>query len=196
MSIKDLRHKTGLSQRKFADMYKFSVRQVQSWEQGQRETPECILYMLNRLLAIDFPNVFSMEDCNMKRFVKDQTYVSAMAKESSRGVFWLIDGEICAYPFLEDSVDGVAKSGNTYNHKKLWEYVKPRGCNKPFNYYPRGRVDFNGKDKPVIYMNPNIDDKYISDLMVQFGLREKPIIHYDYSDHYKCYLDDGYKPQK
>jgi len=65
MSIKELRQKTGLSQRKFADMYKFSIRQIQSWEQGQRETPECILYMLNRLLVIDFPDKFSMEDCNI-----------------------------------------------------------------------------------------------------------------------------------
>ena len=37
--------------------------------------------------------------------------------------------------------EGVAKSGNTYNHKKLWNEIKPRGCNKPYNYYPRGRVD-------------------------------------------------------
>ena len=120
----------------------------------------------------------------MKRFINDKTYISAMAKESSRGVFWLIDGEIKAYPFFEDSVDGVAKSGNTYNHKKLWEYVKPKGCNKSFDYYPRGRVDFNSKGKPIIYMNHNIYEKYISDLMIQFGLRERPIVHYDYSDHY------------
>lgn len=132
----------------------------------------------------------------MKRYFKDKTYISAMAKESSRGVFWVIDDILYAYPFFDTATDGVAKSGNTYNHKKLWEFVKPEGCNKAFDYYPRGRVDFNGKGKPIVYMNPNIGESYISDIMIQFGLREQPAIHYDYSEHYKCYLDDGYKPQK
>lgn len=31
------------------------------------------------------------------------------SKELSIGVFWDIDGELFAYPFYEDAVDGVAK---------------------------------------------------------------------------------------
>ena len=54
MTIKELRKKTGLSQSKFAEMYKFSIRQIQTWEQGTRNTPECILYMLERLINEDF----------------------------------------------------------------------------------------------------------------------------------------------
>lgn len=59
------------------------------------------------------------------------------SKEMSRGVFWLIDDEFLAFQFMEDSLKGVVKSGNTYNHKKLWYEIKPHGCNKPYNYYPR-----------------------------------------------------------
>ena len=54
MTIKELREKTGLSQSQFAKKYKLSVRQVQSWEQGQRNTPEATLYMLERLINEDY----------------------------------------------------------------------------------------------------------------------------------------------
>lgn len=121
-------------------------------------------------------------------------YISSMAREMSRGVFWVVDGELLAFPFTEDSLNGIAKSGNTYNHKKLWPDIKPRGRNKPYNYYPRGRVDISNKGKPIIYMNPNIDESIVSAIRVEFGIRETPTIRYDNSQHYKCYLDDGWKP--
>lgn len=120
--------------------------------------------------------------------------IESMSKEMSRGVFWIIDGELLAFPFYEDSAVGIAKSGNTYNHKKLWSDIKPRGCNKPYNYYPRGRVDISNKGKAIIYMNPNIDESLIPLIKSEFGIRENPTIRYDNSQHYKCYLDDGWKP--
>ena len=123
-------------------------------------------------------------------------YISAMAKDPRRGVFWIIDGRLVAFPFYEDSMSGVAKSGNTYNHKKLWQDVRPNGCNKPYNYYPRGRVDIDNKGRFIIYMNPNVPDEMISSIRSEFGIRTDPIIRYDHSDHYKCYLDSGWKPDK
>ena len=48
----------------------------------------------------------------MKKYVR--------ASEESNGIFWVIDGELYAFPFYEGSSFGVAKSGNTYNHKLLW----------------------------------------------------------------------------
>ena len=117
------------------------------------------------------------------------------AKEQSRGVFWIVDNKLLAFPFINDSY-GVSKSGLTYNHEKLWKELKV-GKNIPYNYYPRGRVDFNGSGKPIIWMNPNIDeDGFISQIKTEFGLRENPKINYDFSDHYKCHLDDGWKPAK
>ena len=117
------------------------------------------------------------------------------AKEMSRGVFWVIDEELLAFPFQDDATYGIAKSGTTYNHEKLWDYIKPRKCNKPFDYYPRGRVELNGKGNPIIYMNPNIEESFIPKIKLEFGISEEPIIHYDSSNHYRCHLDEGYTPQ-
>lgn len=123
----------------------------------------------------------------------DDMKIAAASKELSRGVFWILDDTILAFPFRNDGI-GVAKSGNTYNHKKLWYDVKPRGCSKPYNYYPRGRVDISNKGKAIIYMNHEISDDWISSICQEFGIRETPVIRYDYSQHYKCYLDDGWIP--
>lgn len=54
MTIKELRELTGLSQSKFANKYHITLRQLQSWEQGFRNTPECILYLLERCVREDF----------------------------------------------------------------------------------------------------------------------------------------------
>ena len=73
------------------------------------------------------------------------------------GVFWVIEDKLLAFPFgTVDTQNGIAKSGTSYNHKRLWEEIKPRRCNKSYNYYPRGRVEINTHNKVVIYMNPNI----------------------------------------
>lgn len=109
--------------------------------------------------------------------------------ERKRGVFWLIDDEILAVPYEDDAEVGVAKSGNNYNHKLLWEHVRPRKCNKPFDYYPRGRVEFTTRGEPVIYLNSNIGEQYITEVMEIFGITDAPKIHYDGSNHYKSHFD-------
>jgi len=105
------------------------------------------------------------------------------------GVFWIVEDELKAFVFDEDAEYGVARSGKTFNHRLLWEHVRPPKCSRDFDYYPRGRVQFNGKGRPVIYMSPHIDETYIAQIMEAFGLSEEPVIKYDGSDHYKCYLD-------
>ena len=115
-----------------------------------------------------------------------------MKNQPSKGVFWDIDGFLSAFPFIENMFDsGLANSGDTYVHKRLWPEIKPKKCNKPYNYYPRGRVEINPKGKAVLYMNANVDEALISEIIVQFGLTEYPKIVYDNSNHYKCHLDDG-----
>lgn len=104
-----------------------------------------------------------------------------------KGVFWIIEDKIIAYPFDGCINEGVAKAGDTYNRKLLWEYIHI--CNKPFDYYPRGRVEINSNGVTVIYMNPNIDEKFIPKISTAFGLTSAPIIRYDYSEHYKCNFD-------
>lgn len=106
------------------------------------------------------------------------------------GVFWVIDDELIAIPFDKFKyVEGIAKSGETYNHEKLWELVKPKNCNKPYNYYPRGRVVNGAKGKTIIYMNSNIKSEFIHAISSAFEIEKEPTIKYDYSQHYECYLD-------
>ena len=131
----------------------------------------------------------------MKRVITKSTIVG-MAKEPSRGVFWIIDGEVLSFPFYNDITSpGVAKSGLTYNHKNLWPEAKPRGCNKPYNYYPRGRVELTRK-RPIIYVSPHLDKYDLAEVRKDFGLMDEPKVVFDNSDHYKCYLDDGWKPDQ
>ena len=118
------------------------------------------------------------------------------AKELSRGIFWDIEGELLPFPFYEGILEGISKSGNTFNHKKMWKTVNPGRSSIPYNYYPRGRVEITRKGKPIIYLNPNISDNLIPKIKSEFGIRETPKIVYDNSDHYKCHLDDGWKPDK
>lgn len=126
----------------------------------------------------------------MKRYI-------AAAKESNNGVFWIVDDELLSYPFGSvNSVYGIAKSGDTYNHKRLWNELNI--SKKAYNYYPRGRVDWDSQNRATIYLNPNIDDSYIASIKQEFGIRpsDECRIEYDYSNHYKCYLDDGWKADK
>lgn len=109
--------------------------------------------------------------------------------EAKRGVFWLIDGKLLCFPFDKSAEYGVAKSGNTYNHKLLWEYVRPKGRSKPYNYYPRGRVEIDAKGRPVIYMSPHIGSEHIPKIMEAFSLQGEPRVIIDGSRHYRSHLD-------
>lgn len=104
-----------------------------------------------------------------------------------RGVFWVVEGKLLAFPFGESATHGVAKSGNTFNHRLLWEHVKP--VNKPFDYYPRGRVEINAKGAAVIYMSPHVESSFIDEIKAAFEITTEPIVRYDHSEHYKCFLD-------
>ena len=112
----------------------------------------------------------------------------------TKGVFWDIDGLLLAFPYMKDCCSaGLAKTGDTYAHKRLWSEIRPQGCGKPYNYYPRGSIEINHQGKAILYMNPNVDESLLPEIMTQFGLEEYPKIIYDNSNHYKCYLDDGWK---
>ena len=70
------------------------------------------------------------------------------------------------------------------------------GCKKPYNYYPRGRVETKNNRSAVVYMNPNIGEGYIKDIVEIYRLSGYPRIKYDYGRHYKCYFDAGWKAER
>lgn len=110
-------------------------------------------------------------------------------RRKSGGVFWLIGDEFLAIPYMEGTTIGLAKSGKNYNHKLLWNYVKPRGCNREFDYYPRGRVEIGSRGRAVIFMSPYIDKAYVPQIMEIFGITEPVRVRYDGSRHYQCHFD-------
>ena len=130
-----------------------------------------------------------------------------MMNKLYRGIFWIKDIESYAAVVIkvECNSDGffivvpdfelLAKSGTEFNHQSAWSTLPKRETgNKPYNYYPRGRVEIrNGK--AVIYANGNIaDEKLLKWAINEFNLIkengiEKVEIKADMSNHYLCYLD-------
>lgn len=116
--------------------------------------------------------------------------------KSVKEVFWIVEGRLLAIPFGHAYPYGLAKSGDTYVHKKIWECIRPKGGKKPYNYYPRGRAETKNNGSAVVYMKPNIEEGYIKDIIETYWLSEYPRIKYDYSRHYKWYLDVGWKAER
>lgn len=110
-------------------------------------------------------------------------------KNVKNGVFWIIHDNIYAYPFDGSIVDGIAKSEKTYNYERLWNAVNPANSHKPFNYYPRGRVEISSKGQSVIYMSPHISKEWMPEICKAFEITNEPIVRYDHSHHYHCYMD-------
>lgn len=53
VTILELRERTGLSQSQFAKRFHIQLKTLQAWEQGWRNTPEHILYMIQNILELE-----------------------------------------------------------------------------------------------------------------------------------------------
>ena len=129
--------------------------------------------------------------------------------ELYKGIFWITDiddwnaeqlmfripvtsmGEVIE----PEKLDLNSRNVDNYNHRLLWESLPNKIThNKPYNYYPRGRVEIK-RGKAIIYANPNICSDELIDLLVKrFGLNKENgitevTLKADGSDHYKCYMD-------
>lgn len=134
--------------------------------------------------------IVSKDELNWDDYLKE----NKMLARPHKGVFWLIDGKIWAVPFDEQKYEyGISKSGDSYVHRKIWKKIKPQKCRYPYNYYPRGRVEITSKNLCILYMNPNIGEEYINEIMKKFGLESVEKIIYDNSSHYRSYLDIEWK---
>lgn len=54
ITCKEIRSITGLSQKKFGNLYSIPLRTIQNWEQGTNEAPEYVLLLLERAVREDF----------------------------------------------------------------------------------------------------------------------------------------------
>ena len=133
------------------------------------------------------------------------------SRDLSRGIFWITDidnidnnklyfqipcdknGNVQSQPNV--CLDLNAKSGTTYNHERTWSQLSSKYTqNKPFNYYPRGRVEIaNGK--ATIYLSLHIATDEVKQWCIdKFNLTPvhgitKVRLVADGSAHYKCQLD-------
>lgn len=53
-TVKDIRLMTGLSAQKFGDQYGIPLRTIQNWETGQRNAPEYVINLLERVVKMDY----------------------------------------------------------------------------------------------------------------------------------------------
>ena len=114
-------------------------------------------------------------------------------------MFWLTDNDmgtiqltcckVLCFPNGEEA-EVESTEREKLNHERVWATLdKKITRNKPYNYYPRGRVEIK-RGKATIYLHPIMCDKEVLvQVMAQFGLyqrnglkdiRIKP-------DHSKCY---------
>lgn len=56
MTIRELRAKTNLSQKKFAEYFGIPLRTVQEWEQERRKPPDYIPKLLERIWNLEIAN--------------------------------------------------------------------------------------------------------------------------------------------
>lgn len=126
-----------------------------------------------------------------------------------KGIFWITDlenisnnklyfqipcdsdGQIISNDFISN-----AKSGTTYNHEKTWKSLPNKVTQrKPFNYFPRGRVEISNQ-KAIIYLSPHIATEEVKNWVIdKFNLNSLNSIKSvrmiaDGSNHYRCYLDE------
>lgn len=130
------------------------------------------------------------------------------SKDLSKGIFWVKDCDDIDNSFIyfdvpcdvtgnPTAIDALnAKSGKTYNHELTWKTLNRNITdNKPFNYFPRGRVEI-AHGKATIYCNPLIATEQLVDvcknkfnLNTFNGIKSIRLVA-DGSEHYKCYLDE------
>ena len=129
-----------------------------------------------------------------------------------KGIFWIVDeenlhnndrylikietdrkGTILNYDLPLNS-----RNGDNYAHKVTWgELLYELTRNKPFDYFPRGRVEIRN-NKCTIFLNPSISRADIVDyLKEQFELGDFDSIRIveDHSNHYKT-LSDKQTPER
>lgn len=128
-------------------------------------------------------------------------------RELAKGIFWVKDADNIEdtgiFLDIPCTSDGNAldnnglnsKNGTTYNHERTWPLLGTSITGgKPYNYYPRGRVEISN-GKATIFANPHIaSDELLKWCVDKFNLTaingiKKVRVVADGSDHYKCYLD-------
>jgi hypothetical protein len=103
------------------------------------------------------------------------------------GLFFYVNGQI-----LTDFVDidsaqlyGDFKIGDS-SHYNIWDEKYEKIYNKPYDYYPRGRVVYKYKEnKYILYADKCIKEKGINEIIKTFSI-EGENVEIDTDIHYVC----------
>ena len=121
-----------------------------------------------------------------------------------KGIFWVITDADCddliavtAQCDMEgnllENIEMSSKSGTNFNHKAEWSRLDKKITKaKPFNYFPRGRVEIRS-GKAVVFLNPDINTEPVINLVkeqFQLGEFKRIDIKSDGSNHYKYIIGD------
>ncbi len=121
-----------------------------------------------------------------------------------KGIFWIVsredieENDFFLFKILTDRDGNVlasygdlnSKKGDNYNHRLTWRSLpKEMTHNKPYNHYPRGRVEIKNNTAKIL-INPLLNDERIIDyIKSRFNLNENTIgeirVLIDNSAHYK-----------
>ena len=120
-----------------------------------------------------------------------------------KGIFWKTENGFISVKVKSDH-DGVglepmgysSKSGENFNHKLEWNKL-PRSVTggKPFNFYPRGRVEIKG-GKATVWLTPALNnEEQLSSIRSEFELdgdELEIVVKPDGSKHYDCRKGNEY----
>ena len=62
MNIKEIRYKTGLSQREFSNMFSIPLSTLQKWEQGESSPSPYVVSLIANQLPINTDSLYRIED--------------------------------------------------------------------------------------------------------------------------------------
>ena len=123
-----------------------------------------------------------------------------------KGIFWIVDrddftnNDLYLFKILTNRNGDVlssygdlnSKKGDNYNHRLTWAVLpKELTHNKPYNYYPRGRVEIKN-DTAIIFINPLLDrENILNYIEKEYNLNKTNIgyikIIIDNSKHYESH---------
>ena len=128
--------------------------------------------------------------------MNNTTKISGKKMELYKGIFWYINDHLLCRKVRCDSagnplesVDFTSKSGDNFNHKAEWQNMSKKITGgKPYNYYPRGRVEIK-RNKATVYLNPVLNqEEIIAKILLEFDLGNLTdiTVKSDGSEHYKA----------
>lgn len=134
-----------------------------------------------------------VEDTKLQRGI---FWIKDVDNISSSNLYFTIPCDANGNNMYDSEIEFTSKSGISYNHENTWKKLDSKTTNnKPFNYYPRGRVEIRN-NKAIIYCSPYIYGEELKKWCIdKFNLTsvngiKKVTMNADNSQHYHCYLDN------